>query len=172
MTGRMPVALTAGRSQMWSLLNAAPRAKARAIRVSSSCLWSPGPSTPSWSKPNSPPLTTTSSAGPKARSSTSAPMPPVSHSHSQTHNSSFFSLCRFLKGQFTQKLKSCYNLLFLSFQTGMCFFILFNTKQYILKNVGNQTVDEKKKFSVFKAYFLIIINKLHILSLNKYILAP
>ncbi len=111
MTGRMPVALTAGRSQMWSLLNAAPRAKARAIRVSSSCLWSPGPSTPSWSKPNSPPLTTTSSAGPKARSSTSAPMPPVSHSHSQTHNSSFFSLCRFLKGQFTQKLKSCYNLL-------------------------------------------------------------
>ncbi len=138
MTGRMPVALTAGRSQMWSLLNAAPRAKARAIRVSSSCLWSPGPSTPSWSKPNSPPLTTTSSAGPK-RSSTSAPMPPVSHSHSQTHNSSFFSLCRFLKGQFTQKLNHV--IIYSSCRSKPMFSLFCLTQNIILKNVGNQTVD-------------------------------
>ncbi len=46
-----------------------------------------------------------------------------------------------LKGQFTQKLKFCHNLLPLKyFQTCMNVFILLNTKEDILKNVGNRAV--------------------------------
>jgi len=47
---------------------------------------------------------------------------------------------------FTQKWKFCHHLLTLKFfQTCMSFFLLLNSKEDILKNVGNQTVDGRKK---------------------------
>ncbi len=46
------------------------------------------------------------------------------------------------KGLFTEDWKLCHNLLTLKlFQTCMSFFLLLNTKEDILKNVGNQIVD-------------------------------
>ncbi len=47
-----------------------------------------------------------------------------------------------LKGLFTPKWTFCHHLFTLHlFQTCMIFFLLFNTKEDILKNVGDQTVD-------------------------------
>ncbi len=46
-----------------------------------------------------------------------------------------------LEGQFTQKCKFCHHLLILKyFQTCMNVFVLLNTKEDILKNVGNRAV--------------------------------
>lgn len=76
---RTRVARTAGRLLML-ILHPVPRtARRRKFRGTWSDHWSPGPSMPLWSKLNCLHLTSTRFMEPRARSSTSAPMPPVSY---------------------------------------------------------------------------------------------
>ncbi len=50
------------------------------------------------------------------------------------------------------KNKDCHLLTLHLFQTFMSLFLLFNTKENILKNVGNQTVDGSHDFFSVSGY--------------------
>lgn len=76
---RTRAAQTAGPLLMWSLRPVPQTARRQIIRHTWSDHWSHGPSMPLWSKLNCLRLTSTRFTEPRARSSTSAPMPPVSY---------------------------------------------------------------------------------------------
>jgi len=62
----------------------------------------------------------------------------------------FLFRCKMFKWIVHFKWKFCHNLLTLKlFQTCMSFFLLLNTRKYILKNVGKQTVDRTLLFHSF-----------------------
>lgn len=90
---RTRVALTAGPLLMLTLLHVPRTAKKRRIPGTWSDHWSPGLSMPSWLKPNCLHLMSTRFTEPKARSSTSAPTPPVSLTTIKNNISVFYRLC-------------------------------------------------------------------------------